>query len=441
MRGSEIHESFRSWPGSSRRSWRCRKVRRESGGVLLIVLVVILVGGAISTGWVAVMSAETAYVETMTESAKRRVAAGNAKGLAQQYLLTRLLTKSVSSAAAFTADLGEGWGTMTIPAISAAVKPMAVTSAPQGWNHFNPAEGAGFSHKVTVGMTGGDRDFLLRSYATELAGTLLVRNRPTLSPAAASGVEGSMLVSGEALLWETGAGSMTAGSFNAPTTPLPEVAVVNFPFVNRTTGEIGGEADYDGRLNVVDALAAKVSGSQVVRGSEVSTVTGVTSDLGGTLTFDLGDPNLERVLIDGGTTAIVFTGQTTVEEGVAAGNAIAVLVVFQQALGESNLATVDFTGFSNRKLLFAVRKADGSLGAVNFNFGGPAMSKWRGLFTVENAEVNLNVGGSTREIVGGWRSDRKVSVLSGSVIVSRDPQPRLLDQLAAREGWLEVFTP
>jgi hypothetical protein len=412
------------------------------------VLVVILVGGAISSGWVAVMSAETAYVETMTDSAKRRVAVGNATALARQYLLTRLLTKSVASAPEFTADLTDGWGRMTIPAIGAAVEPMAATDAPDGWNHFNPAEGAGFSDRrlVAIRQLDGDpplvREFLLRSYATELAGSLLVRNETPVGSTVTNVVAGSLSVGGEAVLWRAEVGTITAGSFNAPTASLPDVAVANFPFVPRTGGDnVLGVAAFDGRLNVVDRLAAKVPSSQAVQGFGTSSVTGVTSDGSGTLTFDLANPNLERVFVDGRTTRIIFAGQTTLEESEAARNAIAALVVFVQPLGSENLADVDFLGVSERKLVFAVKKIDGSLAATNFNFTGISSGQWRSIFAAENAELTLNVGAGTREIVGGLRSDRDVAVPTGAISISREPQPRLLDRLTARDAWLEVFTP
>ncbi len=426
--------------------------RSSRGGVLLIVLVVILVGGALSAGWVAVMSAETAYVETMTDASQRRVAELNATALARQYFATRLLTKNVANAPAVTADVGGGWGVMSTAAIGSALVPLESTVGPNGWNHFNPADGAGFSvtRSVALAAVAGDpfptvRNVLLRSYSPELAGTLLTRNKPTLNAAPTTLVSGSVGVLGEAVVWFAGAGSISATTFNAPSSLPPDVLVANFPFVARTSGDVGTSADFAGRLNVIkngggpNELFAKLKSPVLVDGTSGTSGVGWSSDGAGTVTLDLSNPNLEAVFIEGNTSRIVFTGQTTVAEGDAADLHIALLVVFVQPLGSPDLVNVDFTGFSERKLVFAVKKLDGT--GVNFNFLSGAAAEWRGIFTLENCPLTLNISSPALGIRGGLRSDRDVTVPTGTLTFAREPEPRLLDQLTARDGWLEVFSP
>ncbi len=442
------------------------KVRRsESGAVLAMVLMVILVGAAITAGWVAVMSAEAQYIETFADAAKRRVALGNGTGLARQYLLTNFLTKRLSSIPTITANVGDGWGGITLP--GGTVEPNTLplvpldTFAPSaGWNHFNPANGDGYAATVPVTVTGGNatitRYFLARSRSSALAGSLLISNQPYLSPSATTSVAGAMAVSGQSLLWQPNSPntySLTTDSFNAPSVPLPAIslansggtnlAVSNFPFVPLTSGDVGGAASYDGRVDAIangsgtNSLAVKASGAVTITGMSGTTANGVTSDGSGTVTINLTHPELDNVVIVGETSRIVFDGQSNAAQSTYAGNQIAVLVVFLQPLGSSlNLANVDFNLTNNRKFVFGIWKASG-IDPVSFNF--PQTGGWRGIFSLENCAATINVAGS-KTLQGGIQSDRAITTTGGTLTVTTEPDPKLLDRLTTRDGWIEAFT-
>ncbi len=446
--------------------------RSESGAVLAMMLIVILVGAAITAGWVAVMSAEARYVETFADAAKRRIAVGNATGLARQHLLTNFLTKRLTNEAAVTADVGDGWGSITIPGVSVTppappLVPLDSVTTADGWNHFNPANGDGYAVTVPVeisaGGSTGTRYFLARSRSSALAGSVLISNKPYLSPAATVSV-GSLAVGGQSLLWQPNSPngySLTTESFNAPSLPIPtlslmnsagtSLAVSNFPFVPLTSGDVGGVASFDGKMDAIangsgtNSLAVKAAGAVSITGLSGTTANGVTSDGAGTVTINLTHPELDNVVIVGETNRIVFEGQSNLAQETYAGNQIAVLVVVIQPVGQPtdpstglpmDLANVDFKLTNNRKFVFGIWKASG-IDPVNFNF--LQAGKWRGIFSLENCAATINVPGS-KNLQGGIQSDRSITTVGGTLAITTEPDPKLLDRLTTRDGWIEVFT-
>lgn len=261
--------------------------RRDSGAVLAIVLIVILVAAAITAGWVAVLTSQAQYVETTATAAKRRIAIQNGTAIARQYVLTNYLPQSLLNILAKTASVPGGWGSVNIAGVGlTALIPLESFGLPAGWNHFDPANGTGFSITVPVTITSDagppvTRNFLLRSRPLALAGTLFSANRPLLNPSATTTVTGPLTVNGRALLWRPNSPnsySLTATSINTPTiTPPPSVAVTNFPFVPLTGGLLGdllsGVPIFDGRANNVanlagiNSLAANAGGGALASGA------------------------------------------------------------------------------------------------------------------------------------------------------------------------------
>lgn len=292
-----------------------------------MVLIVILVGAAITAGWVAVMSAEAQYAEAFAAGAKRRIALGNGTALARQYLLTNFLTKRMTSVASVTADVGDDWGSITIPGVNIPspappLVPLDTVTTAEGWNHFNPANGDGYAVTVPVAISGsgstGTRHFLARSRSSALAGSLLISNKPYLSPLATSSVIGSLAVDGQALLRQPNLPnlySLVTSSFNVPSLPLSLISLLtgggasvpptNFPFVPLTSGDVGGLASFDGRVDAIangsgtNSLAVKAAGAVTINGFSGTSANGVVSNGSGTVTINLTHPELDNVVING----------------------------------------------------------------------------------------------------------------------------------------------
>lgn len=419
----------------------------QSGGILVVVLSIMLLTTAITAGWLVVMTSQLAYVEEFSAGTQRRIALNNATALARQYLLVSALTKNSGSGAG--ADLGDGWGSVAIPASSGA--PLTTFQSSSGENPFNPGNGGGYTEDLVVTMAaGGDepvRRFQMRSRSLALSGTLAVFQAPVTA------VSGTLAVSGQTLLWNpAGTYSVTTASYTAPSQPaavLSNIAPGNFPFVPQTGSEIAGAPNYQGQLNVVAntsginslvamAAASAPNGMQTITGSDASDEDGVHCDGSGNVTIDLLDHQLGNVVITGNVTHLTFTGQTTAADRTSAGNAAAVLVVVNQTAPPTNLTEVNFTNSNNRRLALAIKTASGS--ATTFRFPQAGTSTWRLLMTLEATPVTFDLGGASQIIVGGLQSDRAVSVSSGSLSLSAETDPKLLDRLAPRTGWIEAYT-
>lgn len=429
------------------------RTSQQRGGVLVLVLALILVAGALVTGWLTVMTAEIDYVAQISEGTQRRIGRANATAMARQYLLDNLLTKNGSSAA--SGDVGGGWGSVVIPASSGT--PLSTFQSADGYNHFNPGNGAGYTEDVTVTMTTGTdpettlRRLRLKSRSTLLSGTVAVMNAP------GSSLTGSVTVNtGQmALLWQPGSSySIATASYAVPgrvtaSSSLADVLCRNFPFVPLTGSEVAGVPSFAGGLDVIAntsginslAVMANTSapnGLQTVNGGVISTSNGVESDGGGTVRINLLSSMLGNVIVRGGTTHLILTGQTTAADKISAGNEAAILILVYQTAPATNLIDVTFENANNRKVVFAIKKPSG-LG-TGFSFPQAASGSWRSLLVLENTPVTFDMGGSGGSLVGGIQSNSAITVVSGVLNLFAEPDPKLLERLSARDGWIEVYT-
>lgn len=419
----------------------------ESGGVLVVVLSIMLVATAMTAGWVAVMTSQMAYVEEFSAGVQRRIALNNATALTRQYLLSGVLTKNGGAGA--SADLGGGWGSVSIPASGGI--PLAAFQPSAGENPFNPGNGGGYTEDVTVTMTAGDdtriRRFQVRSRSLALGGTPAVFQAPVAS------VTGTLAVAGRTLVWNpAGSYSLTTESYTAPSQPAAALANLppgNFPFAPQTGSEIAGVSNYQGQLNVIAnasginsqaVMAATIApnGVQTVIGSNTVDQNGVQCDGSGNVTINLLEPLLGNVVITGNVTHLTLTGQTSAADRVSAGNAPAVLVVVNQTAPPTNLTRVDFTNSNNRRLALAVKTVSGN--STVFRFPQAGAGTWRALITLEATPVTFDLGGASQAVIGGLQSDRAVAVSSGSLSFSSESDPKLLDRLTPRSGWIEAYT-
>ena len=428
-----------------------------------MVLAIILIAGAITAGWIMTMTSEMEYVAQFSESAKRRIATENATALVRQYLLVNVLTKAEATGA--SGDLGGGWGSMTIP--DSAVMPLATFSPSAGYNHFNPGNGGGYSqdlYSLPITMAAGgesiSRRFLIKSRSSVLSGTPAAFHMPSAS------VSGSLSVAGQTLLWQpAGAYTMASISYATPSTPGfsliggngTGIPASNFPFIPLTGSGTEGTPSipvFDGTLNVIantsgiNSLAvmsetSAVNGRQIVTGASTSDSDGVVSDGAGKVTIDLLDPDLGNVLVEDGTDHLILKGQSSAADRTAAGNAAAVLIIVHLANTDPAtnipLEQVEFQNSNHRKLVLAIKTASGLGTVLNFPQAGP--DSWRLVLTLENTPVTFQLSGASQDVIGGLQTDQAVSVQNGSLNLVSETDPKLLDRLTARDGWIEVYTP
>lgn len=428
----------------------------NSGGVLVVVLAVIMVAGAVTAGWMMTMTAEIEYVALASESAKRRIAVNNATALVRQHVLSNVLTKTGSTGA--TADIGDGWGAVTIP--DSTGTPLTTFDPPPWYNHFNPGNGGGYAlnpYGGAVAMTANgesfSRLFLVKSRSSVLSGTPVALHAPSAS------VTGTMTVDGQTLLWlPTGTYSLTSATFATPATPNANILASNFPFVPLTGSESGNAPAFNGALNVVAntsginslavmSITSAINGRQTVNGeveSDPSSGTnGVISDGEGTVTIDLRNEDLGNVVIEGGTDHLILKGQTSEADRMAAGNAAAALIIVYQydpvTHLTKNLTSVEFQNSNYRKVVLAIKTPSGV--GTTFTMQPADTDVWRTVFTLENTPVTFQLNGMSRTLTGGVQTDQPVVIQGGSLSVDPETDPKLLDRLTARDGWVEVFAP
>lgn len=413
-----------------------------------MVLMILLVAAAITAGWITVMTAQLRYSEQYFVVTQREIARGNARALAQQYFLESVLTKPGGPGVAVEL----GGGSISIPANSGA--PLDTFQRSAGHNHFNPGNGDGYAVSIPVTVSAGGvtwtGSYLVKSRSPVFSGTPISMHTP------ASLVTGAITNSQSSLLWQpSGSYSQQSASYAVPSMPSgtllslggASIAPSNFPFIPITGSEAGGIPAYNGVLNVVGngsginsllamATTSAPNGVQFVDGAVETTNSGVESDGAGVVTIDLADPALGNVILTGNVSSLVFTGQANLAEQVIAENATSIVVIANQISPATDLLSVQFNESNSRRLSFAIKSPAGN--ATTFQFSGGA-GGWRTMMTLESSPANFTLNGGTQILLGGIQTDRAVAVTNGTLAISGDGDPKLLERLVARDGWVEGY--
>ena len=168
---------------------------------MILALLLIAVAGALTAGWIAVVTARSAMTEQMTAASQRRIALENSKALAQEFMLERVIPSI--SGIAFSYNLDDpAWGGISVPA--GVVRRCNSIIKAAGVNHFNPGNGDGYTLDLPVTVRDGDanplRKYQIKSRSPLLAGTLLSSQTPTITPSASIAID-SLAVSGAAFVW------------------------------------------------------------------------------------------------------------------------------------------------------------------------------------------------------------------------------------------------
>ena len=423
---------------------------------MILALLLIAVAGALTAGWIAVVTARSTMTEQMTAASQRRIALENSKALAQEFMLERVIP-SVSGIA-FSYNLDDpAWGGISVPAWGSAPLQSIIKAA--GVNHFNPGNGDGYTLDLAVTVRDGDanplRKYQIKSRSPLLAGTLLSSQTPTITPSASIAID-SLAVSGAAFVWKpTLSMTFTANSYSTPdavtavsftNSASSPLAMNNLSLPRQIANPRTGVAPfYTGQLDAIDNtdLAANSSttkatsgGGVTVNGSTPSSSNGVVCDGSGNVTITLSDPALGDVYIPGEISTLTLTGQATINNA-AADDLPAILIVVAQPSGSSrDLTSITLNQHNSRRLDLVVKKA-ASIGNLPVNLP-TASAAWRLLLEIENTPVALTAAG-TAIIQGGIRSDRTVALSGGALSLILETDPKNLDRLATRTAWVESF--
>ena len=308
-----------------------KKNASESGGVIIVALLICAMGALGITAWVSILDARNGQVNSIEVAVARRIRAENGRAAAKEYFYRNVVTKS--SGAAYTGTLAGGWGSFTIAAWGAGAPMASISISPM--NQFGPVPYGSYTKNFSVTINDGVSDltnlFRVRSGSPMLGGDLLTLHTPTLTPGATNTITGPINVLGRAVIW-TGEPPANVSDLDAEQYVNPDGAGLtllldspaggvvmpdNFPLAPVTNNEYGGAA-YGGKLNVVDggvgneenSILAKMSSPLLVEGSVSLPLTnGVTCDGAGLVEIQLDDPNLQNLEIRDAD-RIYLTGQT-----------------------------------------------------------------------------------------------------------------------------------
>lgn len=427
------------------------------GSALVTVLLLIAVAGILTAAWVTLISARSGMVEQMATAVQRRIALENSKALAQEFMLERVLPSA--SGSAFDYNLSDpGWGGISVPAWDSA--PLLSTQKAAGVNHFNPGNGDGYTLDLLASVRDGNasfqRKYQIKSRSPLLAGSLLLSQTPTLSPAALIDI-GNLTVMGGAFIWnpnlsmtfttssysmpEGGSAVTFANSSGGSTLPMNNLALPRQIANPRS----GGALFYSGQFDAINNLhpaanssTAKVTAAGiVVDGSTVSSSNGVSCDGNGNVTITLNAPDLGNVYIPGEISSLTLEGQNVANDAVA-DDLPAILIVVDQSLSSTrDLAYINLTQYNSRRVDLAVKKAS-AIGKLPVRFITPSTT-WRLLLELENTPILL-ITINTITVQGGIRSDRAITLIGGALLTLEN-DPKYLERLSTRTAWIESFAP
>lgn len=445
------------------RRFKFRSMVRHSdlrGAVLVMAMVLVMIGGLAMASWVVLLHARALYTEQHVASVQRRIAESNARALTREYLLENVVAASAGSGGAFTP--GDAiWGQTNVPSWSTPA--MSSTAFPAGNNLISAASGfpyaATFLSTVSDGASSSTYKAYVNSRSPLLSGDLLVMHSPF---GAALAVSGGLDVQGRSVIHAPGSpntysfttddfavprGTTGFSLFNAGGIPL---AGSNFPLGPETAGPSGSDLGYTGNLAVIDnsdnpgnSLYAKLTGggfsSIAVSGATSTNNRGVVSNGTGDISITLNDDFMTNVIITDAATVTLVGQDTPLELGDA--NLLPGIMILILQGGATDITTISFQDQNNRRLHLGVKKTS-SVDPVQFNFTSSLSDiDWRLLVTAESAPIVVNkaVGGSL-DIFGGVRTNGSVTVASGtSTTLKRETDPKLLNRLADRRAWVELY--
>lgn len=434
-----------------------RETSAESGSVLVYSLLICVVGAVLLAAWISLLGSRANYVEDAVKPAiNRRIVLENSRALATEYLLENVLPYSFQTQPAINFEALDGWGSFSLTASEQVLVPLNSMTVQHGTsggtafgqvNHFSPGLGIGFQSVISGTLSDG-RDqlpwaFYAKSRSPIFAGDLLtVQRSGVISPVTGNVfLGGGILGAANFVAWQAGAYALSARTFQAAS--VAGLAAIdgcdmqlNFPFIPVTSG--GGY--YDGPLNVVspggnvNSLASRLASlAPIVVDPQASQINdGSTTDGTGAVTIDLGHISGNYV-ITGNMTSLTLVGVSNAVTGESYPMA---RIVYVQNVGSAGaVMPIALSGSNTRRVYLGIKKMDGSATVAL-----ASNASWRLAGVFEACPLSFNLGGHSLTVTGGFRTNREVRVVSGSVTVQRDVAAwGNLESFADRNAWLEVY--
>ncbi len=433
----------------------------QRGTVLVYALIVIAAGAVLLTGWIHVLAARAQFTEQMSAAMTRRATLANSKLFASQYLLQYVLSGSYTGAV--SASLGDGSASFSLTGPASgqpAWVPLESVGVSAAVNSFSPGAGGGYTVDFAATLSDGTNDipwnFQARTRSPIYAHDLMTSQRPTVNASSQIIITSGLRISENTVIWRPNspnAFSLTTLTYQTPTT-FPSVSLLNnsgqatvmsnFAFLPVTSG-----SGYDGSISVVNPTVTTAPNSLVYRALSASHIqvdgradsdeTGVTSDGEGLITIDLLEPGLNVVYIVGGASTIRLQGQSSAAELTQADDRPSILIVYLQDVSAGyDLSRIELTGQNNRRIYLAMKKNTGTAVTVaSLTAGNPLFWRLGGVF--ENMPLAFSLAGGSLELRGGLRSDQSISVTGGTIAVTRETDPKMLERYADRLAWLENY--
>lgn len=452
--------------------------KNAKGSVLVVSLLILVVCTVGMASMTTLLATRTRLVMDLEYGAQRRIALRNCRALVGHYFIRQGIATADDGG---TLSLGD-WGTVDVPATGGS--PLGSQQEFSLVNYLSPGLDIGFTEDVTATVRRnilydqGGGEFTtpyrvqLKSRSPLLGGSLLVQNKPMATPPIGfeTDIQGAIQVNGNSTLWEDADLIGDVGSFRTRTYDHPDMIGVNirnlggthspptnFPFYLRTTGYSDlttlGVPVLDGRFNMFqlgsypppdpdpdDAKKKNTvhykmmmnSSPTVVDGAFDYTIGAVSGDeVGGErrITIDLNNPAVSPVLVNSGVHHLHLKGYTNA--GTADAQPPGFILVRSPELESFTLENDNF-----RRLVVAF---EGTYGTVDI--GIITTTQWRCVMTATMLALRWNLGvGNSLAIQGGIRTDSRLQVNSGQLILNRETNPETLELMDPREAWIEIYS-
>lgn len=442
-------------------------------------MLMIVVGTIGMASMTTLLSTRTRFVMDMEHSIQRRVALRNCRALVHYYFMRQGIA---AAAPGGTLTLPNNWGTVEIPVTTTS--PLGSLQEFSLINFLSPGLDHGFTQNVTAtvhqpipyddagGIISTPFNVQLKSRSPLLTGTLLVLHKPMVDIGQETDVQGSIHVNGHSLLWEDTDLTGDVANFRTRTYDHPDmitenirnlsgnhISPTNFPFYLRSTGYTDvsdtGAPVLDGRFNMMqlddpasqdpDGIKKKNtlhykmvtnSSPMYVDGTYNVTVGPVKGDeVGGErrITIDLDDPGLSPVIIEDGVYHLHLKGYI---DSATGDDDPPGFILARSA----ELKTLTLENENYRRVVLGIEGNNQTVSVSTVN-----ATEWRILMTATQAPLALDlVDGAgvanTLALQGGVRTDSRLSVTTGTLVLNREYNPDTLELMDPREAWIEIYS-
>lgn len=386
------------------------QAHRVEGMVIVFALLVVFVGTIVLAAWVQVLATRALSAETALQAQQRRIAIGNGRALARQFVLEQM----PAGAFAITngnATISGGWGGFSI------------AGAPSGfWTQTNLFEGNVFSAvgpfsfrsvftgNLTAGAASEPWTFQVRTRSPFTAGfPLIIHNNASTNVLNSqarrinwTNLAGLLNVPPTPETWGVNSTNSYAGYFSGDLR-------TNLPSTVPTTNFVGYT---NATSNSITLTISPPTDSTIVR----FTATNVLSSSSQRFTNDSGAPvytNRTHTV-----TALRIVGSTGT-------NFLQVVI----PATNSGFTRITLDGTNSRRT--SIYRLGGNLTITNTT----ANAAWRTYVTLSNAPLTVQMSGGLT--IGGIRTDSSVSVSGGTLNFLPETNLSLIDFYSDRMMWLE----